>query len=87
MVQDDEILDSKGNKRIFRSHLALARLEEEELIVGASNDITELVQNKQMVEEAYDQTIKSLSAAVELRDSETRNHSDRVFTSTLLAKL
>ncbi len=86
MVQDDEILDSKGNKRIFRSHLALARLEEEELIVGASNDITELVQNKQMVEEAYDQTIKSLSAAVELRDSETRNHSDRVVSlSTQLA--
>jgi len=81
---ETEEFNSKGEKIYFLNN-AVGIIEDEYFTKtwGTQRDITSLKQAEQKLIESYDITLKSLAKALELRDQETQDHSERVQNVTL----
>jgi PAS domain S-box-containing protein/putative nucleotidyltransferase with HDIG domain len=64
--------------------LNLLELENEQFIQAIVRDVTERKQAEKKLAEAYDTTLEGWAKALELRDKETKDHSQRVVELTLI---
>jgi PAS domain S-box-containing protein len=64
--------------------LNLMELDDEQFVQAILRDITERKQAEEKLAEAYDTTLEGWANALELRDKETKDHSQRVVELTII---